>query len=138
ATRAYLAPEWEPSGRSLIVAVPTPEPQAQPYRVRAVRNTDARIPGDRFFNDERRALLTAIDANSGKASPLVSDPIVLRSFRLSPTGRDLLFVAPDPATLGVIGKEQNDTFVLAINGTRPAPARKLSERGRFTWAPDGT
>jgi len=138
ATRAYLAPQWEPLGRSLIVAVPIPERQAQPYRVQVVKNTDARIPGDRFFTDERRALLTAIDVNSGKASPLVSDPIVLRSFRLSPTGRDLLFVSPDPATLGVIGKEQNDTFVLAINGARPATARKLSERGRFTWSPDGT
>src|SRR6266571_4487622 len=136
--RAYLAPQWEPSGRSLIVAVPAPERQAQPYRVRAVKNTDARIPGDQFFTDERRALLTAVDVNSGKASPLVSDPIVLRSFRLSPTGRDLLFVSPDPATLGVIGKEQNDTFVLPIAGARPAGARKLSERGRFTWSPDGT
>ena len=138
ATRAYLAPQWEPLGRSLIVAAPIPERQAQPYRVQVVKNTDARIPGDRFFTDERRALLTAIDVNSGKASPLVSDPIVLRSFRLSPTGRDLQFVSPDPATLGVIGKEQNDTFVLAINGARPATARKLSERGRFTWSPDGT
>jgi dipeptidyl aminopeptidase/acylaminoacyl peptidase len=137
-TRAYLAPQWEPSGRSLIVAVPVPERQAQPYRVRVVKNTDARIPGDRFFTDERRAQLTAIDVTSGKASPLVSDPIVLRSFRLSPTGRDLLFVSPDPATLGVIGREQNDTFVLPIAGARPATARKLSERGRFTWSPDGT
>jgi dipeptidyl aminopeptidase/acylaminoacyl peptidase len=137
-TRAYLAPQWEPSGRSLIVAVPAPERQAQPYRVRAVKNTDARIPGDQFFTDERRALLTAIDVNSGSVSPLESDPIVLRSFRLSPTGRDVLFVSPDPATLGVIGKEQNDTFVLPITGARPAAARKLSERGRFTWSPDGT
>jgi dipeptidyl aminopeptidase/acylaminoacyl peptidase len=137
-TRAYLAPQWEPSGRSLIVAVPAPERQAQPYRVRAVKNTDARIPGDQFFTDERRALLTAVDVTSGKVSPLVNDPIVLRSFRLSPTGRDLLFVSPDPATLGVIGKEQNDTFVLPIAGGRPATGRKLSERGRFTWSPDGT
>src|SRR5262249_10848003 len=81
---------------------------------------------------------TAIDAGSGKAAALVSDPIVLRSFRLSPTGHDLLFVSPDPATLGVIGKEQNDTFVLPVAGARPAAARKLSERGRYTWSPDGS
>jgi dipeptidyl aminopeptidase/acylaminoacyl peptidase len=136
--RAYLAPQWEPSGRSVIVAVPAPERQAQPYRVRAVKSTDARIPGDQFFTDERAALLTAIDAAGGSASPLVSEPLVLRSFRLSPTGRDLLFVSPDPATLGVIGKEQNDTFVLPIAGARPATPRKLTERGRFTWSPDGT
>ena len=136
--RAYLAPQWESSGRSVVVAVPVPERQAQPYRVRSVKSADARIPGDQFFTDERRALLTAIDASSGKATPLVSDAIVLRSFRLSPTGRDLLFVSPDPATLGVIGKEQNDTFVLPIAGARPATPRKLTERGRFTWSPDGT
>jgi dipeptidyl aminopeptidase/acylaminoacyl peptidase len=138
ATRAYLAPQWEPSGQSLVVAAPIPERQEQSKRVRVVKNTDARIPGDRFFADERRALLIAIDVNSGKVSPLVSDPIVLRSFRVSPTGRDLLFVSPDPATLGVIGKEQNDTFVLPIAGARPATARRLSERGRFTWSPDAT
>ena len=66
---------------------------------------------------------------------------MLRSFRLSPTGRQLLYVAPVPETLGVIGKEQNDTFVLPIDGgrgARPAAARKLAERGRFSWSPDGT
>jgi len=137
AARAYLAPQWEPSGTSLVAAVPVPERPVQPYRVRAVKNTDARIPGDQFFTDERRAMLTAIDARSGKASPLLKESVVLRSFRLSPTGRDLLMVVPDPATLGVIGKEQNDTFVLAIAGARPAMPRKLTERGRFTWSPDG-
>src|SRR5262249_20441017 len=136
--RAYLAPQWDPSGRSLIVAVPIPDRPAPTYRVRSVKNTDARIPGDQFFTDERRAVLTAIDAGSGKASPLVSDPIVLRSFRLSPTGRDLLFVSPDLTTLGVIGKEQNDTFVVPVAGARPAAARKMSERGRYAWSPDGS
>ena len=68
----------------------------------------------------------------------MSDQAVLRSFQLSPTGRDLLFVSADPATLGVIGREQNDTFVLSIAGARPAMPRKLTERGRFTWSPDGT
>ncbi|HJZ77960.1 MAG TPA: prolyl oligopeptidase family serine peptidase [Vicinamibacterales bacterium] len=136
--RAYLAPQWDPKGGSVIAAVPVADRQAPPYRVRAVKSTDARIPGDQFFTDERGAVLTAIDAGTGKAAALAAEPIVLRSFRVSPTGRDLLFVTPDPATLGVIGKEQNDTFVLPIAGARPAPPRKLAERGRFTWAPDGT
>ena len=135
--RAYLAPQWHPSGTSLIVAAPLPDRQPQPYRVRVVKNTDARIPGDQFFTDERRAMLTAIDLASGKATPLVSEAVVLRSFRLSPTGRDVLFVSPDPATLGVVGKEQNDAFVLPIAGARPTMPRKLADRGRFTWAPDG-
>jgi len=136
--RAYLAPQWQPSGTSVIVAVPQPDRQTQASRVRVVKNTDARIPGDQFFTDERRGVLTAIDANSGKATPLVSDPVVLRSFRLSPTGRDVLFVSPDPATLGVIGKEQNDTFIVPTAGARPATPRKMAERGRLTWSPDGT
>jgi len=136
--RAYLAPQWHPSGASLIVAVPLPDRQPQPYRVRVVKSTDARIPGDQFFTDERRAMLTSIDAGSGKATPLAGEPAVLRSFRLSPTGRDVLFVSPDPATLGVIGKEQNDAFVLSLAGARPATPRRLADRGRFTWAPDGT
>ena len=135
--RAYLAPQWHPSGTSIIVAAPLLDRQPQPYRVRVVKNTDARIPGDQFFTDERRAMVTAIDAASGKATPLVREPVVLRSFRVSPTGRDVLLVSPDPATLGVIGKEQNDAFVLPIAGARPATPRKLVDRGRFTWAPDG-
>jgi len=134
--RVYLAPQWTPSGASLVVAVAQPDRQPQPYRVRVVKNTDARVPGDQFFTDERRALLTEIDAGTGKATALASEAAVVRSFRLSPTGRDVLFVSPDPATLGVIGKEQNDAFVLAIAGARPASPRKLAERGRFTWAPD--
>jgi len=136
--RAYLAPQWDPSGRSVIVAVPIPERQPQPSRVRSIKSTDARIPGDQFFTDERKAVLTSIDTASGKATPLASDAIVLRSFRVSPTGRDVLFVSPDPATLGVIGREQNDSFVLPIAGARPAAPRRLPERARFSWSPDGT
>ena len=49
----------------------------------------------------------------------------------------MFYVAPNPDTLGVIGKEQNDTFVLALESGRASPARKLPERGRFSWAPDG-
>lgn len=148
--RTYLAPQWHPSGQALIVAAPLPETPAQPYRVRSVKNTDARIPGDQFFTDARRAVLTSIDVTSGTATALTPAPVVLRSFRLSPSGRQLLYVAPVPELLGVIGKEQNDAFVLPIDITsganlsaealataEPSAARKLSERGRFSWAPDG-
>jgi dipeptidyl aminopeptidase/acylaminoacyl peptidase len=138
--RIYLAPQWDPSGKALIVAAALPEVQPAPYRVRSVKSTDARIPGDQFFTDERKATLTSIDVASGTSTALTQAPVVLRSFRLSPTGRQLLYVAPDMATLGVIGKEQNDTFVLPIDmtmGARPAAARKLAERGRISWSPDG-
>ena len=65
AARIYLAPQWDPSGKTLIVAAALPETPAQPYRVRSVKSTDARIPGDQFFTDERKATLTAIDVASG-------------------------------------------------------------------------
>ena len=138
--RIYLAPQWDPSGKVLIVAAALPDPPAQPYRVRSVKTADARIPGDQFFTDERKAMLTAIDVASGASTALARAPIVLRSFRLSPTGRQLSYVAPVPETLGVIGKEQTDTFVLPIDlarGAAPAAAVKLAERGRLSWSPDG-
>jgi len=141
AARIYLAPQWDPSGRVLIVAAALPDQAPPPYRVRSVKSTDPRIPGDQFFTDERKAVLTAIDIARGASTALTRAPVVLRSFRLSPTGRQLLYVAPVPETLGVIGKEQNDTFVLPIDltaGAAPAAAVKLGERGRFSWSRDGT
>jgi dipeptidyl aminopeptidase/acylaminoacyl peptidase len=142
AARIYLAPQWDASGKALVVAAALPDEAAPPYRVRSVKSTDTRIPGDRFFADERQAMLTAIDVASGVSTVLTTMPVVLRSFRLSPTGRHAVYVAPVPETLGVIGKEQNDTFVLPIDlaaGTAPpGTAVKLAERGRFSWSPDGT
>ena len=139
--RADLAPQWDPSGKALIVAVPRARAPVPPYRVRSVTSRDARIPGDQFFTDERTSTLTTINVASGVATALTPAPVVLRSFRLSPTGRQVLYVSPDPETLGVIGKEQNDTFVLPIDrapGARPGVTRKLAERGRVAWSPDGT
>ena len=121
------------------MAVTAPETPAAPYRVRSVKNTDARIPGDQFFTDTGTTRIVSIDIASGGTAALTPQPIVLRSFQLSPTGRHILYVAPSPETLGVIGKEQNDTFVLTVPaaGARTGRARKLAERGRFSWAPDG-
>jgi dipeptidyl aminopeptidase/acylaminoacyl peptidase len=138
--RVYLAPQWDPAGRSLIVAAPLPDEPVPAYRVRSVKSTDARIPGDQFFTDERKAMLTSIDAATGTSTPLLQAPVVLRSFRLSPTGRQMIYVAPVPETLGVIGKEQNETFVLPIDltsGVRPSAARKLTDHARFSWSRDG-
>lgn len=139
--RVFLAPQWDAAGTSLVVAAPIADQAATPYRVRSVKNTDARIPGDQFFTDERQAILTAIDVASGRSAALAQAPIVLRSFRLSPAGRHIVYVAPVPETLGVIGKEQNDTFVLSVDlaaGARPQAALKLVDRGRYSWSHDGT
>jgi dipeptidyl aminopeptidase/acylaminoacyl peptidase len=140
AARVFLAPQWDRSGKVLIVAAALAGETAQPYRVRSVKSSDARIPGDQFFTDERKATLTAIEVAGGASTPLMSSPVVLRSFRLSPAGRHVLYVAPVPETLGVIGKEQNDAFVLPIDlrpGAAPSAAVKLAERGRFSWSADG-
>lgn len=140
AARIYLAPQWDPSGRTLIVAAALPDAAPAPYRARSVKSTDERIPGDQFFTDERRAVLTAIDAATGRARALTTAPAVLRSFRVSPAGGRILYVSPAPETLGVIGKEQNDTFVLPIDladGGKPSAPARLPERGRISWSPDG-
>lgn len=134
-----LAPQWDPSGKTVFLAVALSTPPPPPYRVRSVKNTDARIPGDQFFTNTDTARIVSFDAASGASVVLTPQPIVLRSFQLSPTGQHILYVAPSPETLGVIGKEQNDTFVLTVPaaGAALSPARKLTERGRFSWASDG-
>ena len=138
--RMYVEPQWDAAGKALVVAAAEVESAPAPYRVRSVKSTDVRIPGDQFFTDERKATLVAIDVATGKSTPLSTSTIALRSFKLSPDGMHLLYVAPDPATLGVIGKEQNDTFVLPLDlkpGAKPGAARKLNDRGRYWWSPDG-
>jgi dipeptidyl aminopeptidase/acylaminoacyl peptidase len=136
--RMYLAPQWDPSGRTLIVASPLPSAPEPPHRVRSVKSTDARIPGDQFFTDDRRALLTAIDVSTGTTTLLLSEPALIRSFKVSPAGGRLMYVAAAPETLGIIGKEQSDTFILAFDSRSGAPApHKLSERGRFFWSARG-
>jgi dipeptidyl aminopeptidase/acylaminoacyl peptidase len=138
AARLTLSPQWEPSGRGIIVAVPQPSAPAQRYRVRSVKSTDARIPGDQFFVDATTSRLVAIDTTSGATTPLTPEPVVLRGFQVAPRGGHGIFVAVAPDTLGIIGKEQNDTFVFSIDaGAAANSPRKLSERGRFSWTPDG-
>src|SRR5688572_7517156 len=63
--RVTLAPQWHPSGRSIVVAAALPAAAVQPYRVRAIKSSDARIPGDQFFIDTSTATLVSIDAASG-------------------------------------------------------------------------
>jgi Tol biopolymer transport system component len=139
-TRVYLAPQWDPTGKAIIVAAPQADLPPPSYRVRSIKSTDARIPGDQFFTDERKSVLKAIDIANGTTSALMTAPATVRSFRVSPLGTHLLYVAAVPETLGVIGKEQNDTFVLPIDWSRNGRAvvgRRLPDRARFSWSPDG-
>lgn len=137
--RIMQAPQWDPSGNAVVVAAALPETPQAPYRVRSVKNTDARIPGDQFFTNSDAARLVSINVATGATTVLTPQPVILRSFQVSPSGRYILYVAPSPETLGIIGKEQNDSWVLSVPpaGTSPVSARKLTERGRFSWWPEG-
>jgi dipeptidyl aminopeptidase/acylaminoacyl peptidase len=115
--RSYLAPRWAPGGNHLLfaAAVKNPDPAPLP-RVRVVESTDARIPGDDFFVDRRKAVLFAADVASGRVVPLLSEPALVRSFRLSKDGRSVLYSVPEPETFGVIGKERSETFEVPLTG----------------------
>jgi dipeptidyl aminopeptidase/acylaminoacyl peptidase len=136
--RAYLAPQWDPSGKRLIIATPArPDDPAPPPRVKVVRSTDVRIPGDAFFVNERKAGLSVVDLATGKVAPLLPAPVVLRAFRLAPGGLHLTYTAPSPETLGVIGKERNETFLVALAGGQPRKLTAKNEGASFSWSPDG-
>lgn len=136
--RCYLAPQWEPSGARIVVARAVEEPASTGVpRVTVVTSADARVPGDAFFTDARRADLAAIAFPSGSASRLLSEPVHLRSYRLAPDGRHAMYVAPTPETFGVVGKEENDTFIVPLSGGLPRRPLPDSAGLRFSWTPDG-
>lgn len=136
--RSFLPPQWDPSGQRILYALAAKPPEpGEPPRVTVARSTDARIPGDDFFVDKRHANLAVVEVASGTATRLFPEPVLLRSFRLSPAGEQFLYVVPSPDTFGVIGKERNETFVMPLAG---GPARKVlegKEPGPFSWSPDG-
>lgn len=136
--RAELAPQWDASGESIVYAQPlAPEPPAAPARVRVVESSDARIPGDQFFVNTRRAGLSVVDVRSGRSRPLLPAPVVLRSFRLSPDGRNLIYTAPAPETLGVVGRERNETFLVPLASGTPRKLAPEAGAGPLSWGPDG-
>lgn len=135
--RASLPPQWDSSGQRIVFAMPVDVEKQQPSRVRVVKSTDERIPGDQFFVDDRQALLVAADLRSNRVTLVLADPIVLRSFKLSPDSRHLIYTAPAKETLGIIGKERNESFVVSLDGELPAKPRKLPAVPQAGWSPDG-
>jgi dipeptidyl aminopeptidase/acylaminoacyl peptidase len=137
AGRSYLAPQWDPSGERIVYAASVKEKEAaEPPRVRVVKSSDKRIPGDEFFLNQRKAILVLLDLSTGNHRFLTEKPVRLRSFTLSPDGEHVIYTAPSPETFGIIGEERNETFILAVDGS--TLARKVGEKGeRFTWHPDG-
>jgi len=137
--RSYVAPQWEPGGRRLAFAAAiraaAPGP---PQRVRVVESTDARIPGDDFFVDRRTATLHVADFGSGSVVSIVSEPLLLRSLRLTSDGSGILYSVPKPETFGVIGKETNEAFRLSWSGGAPEKlSREDAGPDERIWSPDG-
>jgi dipeptidyl aminopeptidase/acylaminoacyl peptidase len=137
--RSYLPPRWAAGGSRLVfaAAVKSADPAPKP-RVRVVESTDARIPGDDFFVDRRKAVLFAADVASGKVVPLLSEPALVRSLRLSRDGATVLYTVPEPETFGVIGKERSETLRVPLTGG--APEKLSTEEARAddrSWSPDG-
>jgi dipeptidyl aminopeptidase/acylaminoacyl peptidase len=135
--RSYLAPQWTRSGTQIVYAVPAARTAAAPQpRVRVVQSTDARIPGDQFFLDDRQAALAIVDVATGASRRILEKPVLLRSFQVSPKGDHVIYVVPSPETFGIIGKEQNDTFIVSTAG---GSARKVlpDEHAPLSWSPDG-
>jgi dipeptidyl aminopeptidase/acylaminoacyl peptidase len=136
--RSYLAPRWEPEGRRLAFAAAiraaAPGP---PQRVRVVESTDARIPGDDFFVDRRTATLLVADFGSGSVVPIVSEPLLLRSLRLTSDGSGILYSIPKPETFGVIGKEAYEAFRVSWSGGAPERlSREDAGPDERIWSPD--
>ncbi len=138
-TKNYLAPQWDKAGKRITFAIPAKEKDpGKPPRVQVVKSTDKRIPGDWFFVNKRKAALSVIDVSSGKEVKLLPEPFYLRSFRVSPNGRNLIYTAPSPETFGVVRGERSETFVIPLSGGTPKKVLLSKGRGgRYTWSPDG-
>ena len=133
--KASSAPQWA-SDEKIAYATPVgPEPEPQQPRVEVVLSSDRLIPGDAFFARTDEAGLAVVDLPAREARELVG-PSVLRQFTLAPGGENLIFVVPSEETLGIVGGEVNETYLLPIDGGLPI---KIAERGqRFTWSSDGS
>lgn len=135
--RNYLSPQWDKSGRRIVLAVPEESEPKDPPRIYVIKNTDKRTPNDGFFVNSQKAGLAVIDVQSGSQWAILPGPIFLRSFKVSPDGQKLIFTAPNPESFGVIRKEYNDTFVVSLNGGAPERVLPSRKGQRYIWSPDG-
>lgn len=137
--RSYLAPRWDRGGTRVVYATPAREPESGPGpRVEVVRSTDARIPGDAFFIDARKAGLAVVNVTSGQNIRLLPEPILLRALRLAAGGAFAIYTSPTPDTFGVVGKEKTEAFRVPLEGG--PTERTASEEARpeeKLWSDDG-
>lgn len=131
---ASSAPQWGSDNRVVYATPRAPGPEPAKPRIEVVRSSDRLIPGDEFFARTDEAGLAMVDLATGETKQLVG-PRVLRRFSVAPGGRYLTFVEPTGETLGIVGGEVNETFLVGIEGGSP---QNIGDAGqRFTWSPDG-
>ena len=83
---------------------------------------------------------SSIDVTSGATTALTPTPIVLRSFQLSPTGPSHPLRRAESRRRWASSARSRTTrscWPCRRPARAPRRARKLTERGRFSWAPDG-
>ena len=141
--KAYLPPQWDREGSRIVFAAAVREPATTPpTRVQVMRSGDARIPGDAFFLDRRRARLVSIstdDTERGTQSEL-STPVRLRAFSLAPKGDRVSFSAVTEESFGLIGRQQQEVYIVPLDGSAspmPMPRDELEELSRTRFrSPD--
>lgn len=134
--RAYLAPQWDPSGERIVYSTAVRDRAVgESPRVGVVRSSDQRLPGDDFFVNRRRAGLSVVDLISSETSALLREATYLRRYLLSPKGSHAIYTVPSSDTFGLIGQENNETFLLDFSANA-SPCR-LDDMSDPSWLPDG-
>ncbi len=133
--RASTRPRWAGDDRIVYATPVAPSPAPEKQRVEIVRSTDRIIPGDAFFTRVDESGIAMIDLSDGDLLEL-GEAVVLRQFSVAP-GRDfMIYTRPSDATLGILGGEVNETYLVSLTDFRTL---KIGERGeRFTWSHDGS
>ena len=134
-----LGPHWTPDGKTLVVAALEPAAAiVEKPRTTVIRGSDAVVPGDIFFVDKRAWRIVAIDAAGGQTHPVTDKPFALRSLAISPDGRNALFRAVTPETLGHFRAEKIESWIVPLSGSGgPRPAASGKEPRWLTFSPDG-
>ena len=133
--RASTGPRWAGDDRIVYATPVAPPPAPEKPRVEVVRSTDRVIPGDAVFTRAGESGIVMFDLSSGDLLKL-GEAVVLRQFSVAP-GRDfMIYTGPTVATLGIIGGEVNETYLVSLIDFQTL---KIGERGeRFAWSHDGS
>ena len=124
AGRAWMAPKWADDSRIVYQRPAAAGPEPATPRVRVLESTDARLPGDAFFRNQRRAGLAIVDLSGGEERALLADGEPLSRFDVSPDGAH--------AIVEVGGR----SVLLSLDAVDAEP--RMSRSGeRLVWLADG-